>query len=303
MDPIKGLEDSMDIEALLKFYDDGQSAAETLAIKQLAGTGETEHPISQHQATHDQATRPSSKKRGEQTPLDKEEQRRRKQIADKKSRAKKKANSNKKEEELQASKRKVKELESEKALWNEERNSMAQKIGRLKSKNKRLKEDADGKIVEELRGLKTEVYKLKGVNASMIVEGDMTKKNLQREDTYTKQLELKTRVDTYNSNEANRGQQELVNMFLHMEQEQLGQEKNGRLGRPIATSRIPSMQVEKWNREVEEARNDRAEGKKQMNEFLEEMRAEGKRQMDEFLEQMRAENARLMSEYMMINSS
>ncbi|XP_038679617.1 uncharacterized protein LOC119980868 isoform X2 [Tripterygium wilfordii] len=287
MIPIDPLQDSsFDIEELLTFcgdnykeknlegdagwpIKDGQSAAKTLIINHQASVGETERPVSQHQATHDQVTdtektqhsvsqyqanhdqaaRPSSKKRGG-TPLDDDEKRIRKRLVDKNHREKMKQNSKQKELEFQASNSKVKDLESElqasnrkvkdferkEELWNEERNSMAQKIGRLKSKNRRLKEDGVGEILKELRGVKMEVHKLKGVHASSIVEEDMSKERLQREDTYSKQLHLKTREDTYNSNKAIRQQQALLeNMFLRMgelpmKQEQLRQEENGQLG-------------------------------------------------------------------------
>ncbi|XP_038678842.1 uncharacterized protein LOC119980277 isoform X2 [Tripterygium wilfordii] len=126
------------------------------------------------------------------------------------------------------------------------------------------------------------------MNASLMAERDTAINDLQATVTNIEEFQSQKHI----LNPTITGQQQFADLYSNglnhgqefpMEQVQLGQDENGRLGRPIATS-VPEIQstqsemsqlvLERWKRELEEAmRNDRAERKGQMDDFIEEMRA------------------------------
>ncbi|XP_038679626.1 switch-associated protein 70-like isoform X3 [Tripterygium wilfordii] len=253
----EGFEDSID--TYFNFDDDHDKQRNSegdsgwpnqVIINPPVGTQEIEDPISQHQAIHDQAAGPCSKKR-KGTPLDDDEKKKRKRAADKKSRDKKREYYKGIEGEQQATKSKMKALESENESLNKEKNLMDQKlqisatqIEQLSSEIKRsnqtigdLQQKLDAmhwnqehveKMEEELRQLKTKTNKLERTKESLT-------KKLQAEANNT--MELQSKIDILNAKM--RKQQQFVDLYtnglnhnqeLPMEQEQLGQEENGRLG-------------------------------------------------------------------------
>ncbi|XP_038679627.1 uncharacterized protein LOC119980872 isoform X4 [Tripterygium wilfordii] len=173
----EGFEDSID--TYFNFDDDHDKESNSegdsgwpkqVIINPLVGTQEIKYPISQHQAIHDQAAGPSSKKR-KGTPLeDDDEKKKRKRAADKKSRDKKRADVEKTKEDLKTTKKKVEDLEIEKDSLNE----------KIKSTEQRLKNAATH--IVHLQSLIERSNETNSSNQNHIQELEMEQKKLGQEE-------------------------------------------------------------------------------------------------------------------------